>query len=822
MQDLRHGLRTLRRNPGFALITVLTLAIGIGANTVVFSVLDQVLLRMLPVKEPERLVFLSPSRFFPGANIGDHCISYPAYRELRDRNDVFEGLLCRFHFQAGLGCQGRTERTEAVLVSGNYFPLLGVKAALGRTITPEDDRNPGAHPAAVISYAFWQKRFGSDPQIVGRTINLNGRQLTVVGVAEPRFDGVELGVSPAVWVPVMMTEQMVPFLRRFITLEAPATGWVQVFGRLKPGVDRKQAEARLAPLYHSILAETIPAAVNRRDEFLKSTLDILPGQRGISLLRRMMTTPLWALMAMVAIVLLIACVNVAGLMIGRGVRRRGELALRMAIGAGRRRLVRQLLSESLMLALLGGGAGILMAGALSPVLVRSIPVQESTLSLSTALDWRVLGFCLLISLGAAVGAGLIPALCTTQLELVPALKHQASAVVSRARLRRVLLVGQVALSLLLLTGALLLVRSFSNLAGLDAGIRSSGVVSFSVDPTLNGYPRKQVDATYHRLKEQLENAPGLESVALGMVPVLGGSVMDSAVVAEGYQPKENEQSATHVNVISEDFFRTLGIHTLEGRDFRSTDSGDAPLVGIINESFAHHFFGKNSPLGRHVGLSNDPAQANIEVVGVVADSKYEGLRESMPRQLYVPFQQSTTLFGMTGYVRSSLPSAQVATIIRRVVQAVDPALPVSSLRTLDDQRARSLATERLLASLAGLFAVLATLLAALGLYGLLSYSVASRRAEIGLRMALGARISGVIWLVLREVLLLCAVGIATALPVMLVLGRLIESQLYGVAPRDPWMMGGAMLLMLLVSVLSGVVPARRAARVDPMQALREE
>jgi predicted permease len=821
-QDMRYSVRTLRRNPGFALIIVLTLAIGIGANTAVFSLVDQVLLRRLPVKEPERLVLLSPSEFFPGANIGQQGISYPVYRFLRDRNEVFEGLFCRFRFSAGLGYRGQIERTTAELVSGNYFQLLGVKSVVGRTITPEDDRNPGAHPVAVLSYDFWQSRFGANPDVVDSTIYVNGQPLTVIGVSEAGFDGVELGVSPSVRVPMMMTEQMVPFLRNFVTLETPVTGWIQVFGRLKPGTGLQEAGARLVPLYHSILAETIPAGVNRREAFLESTLDVLPGHQGISLLRRIMTTPLWALMAMVGAVLLITCVNVAGLMIGRGVRRRGELALRMAIGAGRPRLVRQLLCESLLLAGLGGCAGILLAQMVSPILVGFIPDREGTLHLSSSPDWRILGFCLGVSLVAAIGAGLAPSLASTRLELVAALKHQASAVVSRARLRRVLLAGQVGLSLLLLTGALLLVRSFVNLTSLDPGFRSSGVTSFSVDPSLNGYPRERVDAIFLHLKEKLSGAAGVESAALGMVPVLGGDVWDTAIAAEGYQPEDDERSGAHVNAISEDYFRTLGIPLLEGRGFRSTDSSDAPPVAIVNASFARDFFGETSPLGRHVGLTGDPNQVNVEVVGVVADSKYEGLRERIPRQVYIPFGQSTTLLGMTGYVRSSLPVAQVSATIRKVVREVDPALPIQALRTLDDQRVRSVATERLLASLAGLFALLATLLAALGLYGQLAYNVAARRAELGLRMALGAGAKNVIWLVLREVLVLCIVGIATALPVILVVGRLIESQLYGVAPRDPWMIGGAILMLIFVALLAGSVPARRATRIDPMEALRAE
>ncbi len=822
LQDLRYGIRTLLRNPGLAFVIVLTLAIGIGANTAVFSLVDQVLLRMLPVKEPERLVLLSPSEFFPGANIGQRGISYPVYRLLRDRNEVFEGLLSRFRFSAGLGYQGQIERATAELVSGNYFQLLGVKSVVGRTITPEDDRHPGAHPVAVLSYDFWQSRFGANPDVVDSTIYINGQPLTVIGVSEAGFDGVELGTSPSVRVPMMMAEQMVPFLRNFVTLETPVTGWIQVFGRLKPGIGLREAEVRLGPLYHSILAETIPTGVNRREAFLGSTLDVLPGQQGISLLRRLMATPLWALMAMVGAVLLITCVNVAGLMVGRGVRRRGELALRMAIGAGRPRLIRQLLCESLLLAGLGGCAGILLAQTVSPILVGFIPNQEGTLHLSSTPDWRILGFCLGVSLVAAIGAGLAPALASTRLELVTALKHQASAVVSRARLRRILLVGQVGLSLLLLTGALLLVRSFVNLTSQDPGFQSSGVVSFSVDPSLNGYLRERTDAIFFRLKQRLSGTAGVQSAALGMVPVLGDDVWDTAIAAEGYQPEGDERPGAYVNAISQDYFRTLGIPLLGGRDFRSTDSGGAPAVAIVNASFARHFFGETSPLGRHVSLTGDPNQVNVQIVGVVADSKYEGLRERMPRQVYIPFVQSTTLLGMTGYVRSSLPVAQVSATIRKVVGEVDPALPIQALRTLDDQRVRSAATERLLASLASLFALLATLLAALGLYGQLAYNVAARRAELGLRMALGAEAGNVIWLVLREVLVLCALGIATALPVILVLGRLIESQLYGVAPRDPWMIGGAMLLMLSVAVLSGVVPARRAARIDPMQALREE
>jgi predicted permease len=827
LKDLRYGIRGILRSPGLAVTAALSLALGIGATTALFSVTDQVLLRMLPVRDPARLVQLSPTGFFSGASVGMNPLSYPMYRDLRDRNQVFDGLLCRYRFAASLGNRGETDRITAEMVSGNYFQLLGVKAAIGRTITLEDDRKPGAHPVAVLSYDGWMNRFGGDRGVIGQVIRINGRPMTIIGVSERGFDGVELGFSPQVRLPIMMTAGMISLPE--IALERQMTRWVQVFGRLKPGVTTQQAAAALRPLYYSITEATIRSGglegqpERNKGRFLASSIEVLPGGQGTSFLRRMMSTALWALMAMAGVMLLMTCVNVANLLVGRGVQRQPELAIRMAIGAGRARIVRQLLSESALLAVFGGGAGVLLAAWTTPLLVRLIPTPEGSLRLPAEADWRILGFSLAVSAGAALLFGLAPALLATQVELSPVLKRQSAAGAGRGRFRRSLVASQIGLSLLLLIGAALFLRSIRNLTTIDPGFQTTNMVAFTVDPSLNGYPRQQSMDAFGRLKQRLETMSGADSAALGMERLLDGDVWNTFVVVEGYRPQPGEDPIPYFNAVSEDYFKTLRIPILEGREFLPSDGAGTPLVAIVNQKFAEYFFGKRSAIGRHVRYAGGGRDlTDTRIVGVVKDSKYEGVREETPRQVFVPYRQTAFTVGMSGYVRSSLPSESVFASIRRVVRDVDPNLPIGAMRTLDDQRDRSLANERLVAILATLFGALATLLAAIGLYGVLTFSVARRTRELGLRVALGARAASVVWLVLKEVLLLWVAGAGVALPVALVLGRFVKTQLYGIAPGDPWTIAAATLLLALVAALAAAVPALRATRIAPTVALRYE
>jgi predicted permease len=541
LADLRFALRTFAKSPVFAGVAVLSLALGIGANTAIFTLLDQVLLRLLPVQDPEQLVQLKWEGSYYGSNTGYAALSYPMCKDFRDRNQVFSDVMCRYALPLSLGLSGQGERLDGELVSGNYFQLLGVKAAIGRTITPDDDRIPGGHPVAVLSYRFWAERFHADPAVLGRSLLINGRQLTVIGVSQAGFDGIEVGYSPKIRIPVAMKKEMTPGWEMY-GLENRRGRWVNVFARLKPGVSITQAKASLQPLFHSILEmevrekEFAHADAYTKQQFLRATMDVMPGSRGRSGLRQEAESPLWVLMAMVGLVLLIACANVANLLMARATGRQKEIAVRLAMGASRLRLMRQLMVESLLLALVGGAAGLLVAAWTDRLLLRLMPAGNSPLELSAAPDARILMFALGVSCLTGIVFGLVPALQSTHPDLASTLKESAGAVVGgHMRLRKALVVAQVSLSLLLLIGAGLFVRSLRNLKTLDPGFRTHNVVAFSIDPRLNGYTKERTPIFYRELLEKLRTTPGVESAAFAIVRVLDYDDWESSIIVEGYE-----------------------------------------------------------------------------------------------------------------------------------------------------------------------------------------------------------------------------------------------------------------------------------------------
>ena len=828
-RDLKYALRTLRRSPLFTTIALVSLALGIGANTAIFSLVNQLILENLPVRHPEQLVLLTSRGEHYGSNTGSNAISYPMYQDIRDRNPVFSGMFCRYRSAFSIQSDGRTELVMGELVSGNYFPVLGVGAAVGRLFTANDDLIQGGHPLAVLSYSYWKTRYAGDPSVIGKRVLVSGYPLTIVGVSQDGFDGVEPGSAPQIRIPMAMLRQVKPEFH--YTLNDRRGRFVQAFGRLRPGVTAAGAKAGLQPLFHQILdmevqqKEFSRAAPYTKQQFLKMWMDLLPAAKGRSYLRDQFAKPLWALMAIVGLVLLIACSNLANLLIARSTARRKEIAVRLAMGASRKRLVWQLMEESLLLSLAGGAAGVLLAIWLDKTLIGFLPPSVAPVAISSAPDWGVLGFAVAVAVGASLLFGLAPALQSTRPDLAGTLKDQAGAVVggSALRLRKGLVIAQVALSLLLMIGAGLFAASLNNLRGLKPGFSTENLITFSADPTLSGYDRPKTRQFYRTLAERLRTYPGARSSALAVVALLDDNEWDSTVTVEGYTTRQGEYVDPHMQFTTPNFFETMKIPLLEGRDFTLRDDENTLRVAIVNEKFARRYFGNASPIGRHLGMGGDPGvKTDIEIVGVVGDTRYENLREPVPYELYLPYSQQKFVVGMRAYVRVHGDPEALLADMRRVVREVDAAIPIANLRTLEQQVDKSLLTERLLASLSGLFGGLATLLAAIGVYGVMAYLVTQRTREIGIRMALGASSGSVVWLVMREVLLLAGIGVVIGVPAAWALARLVEAQLFGIVAGDARTIVLAVAGIAAVAAFSGLVPARRASGIDPMRALRWE
>lgn len=827
--ELRYALRSLTKSPVFASVAILSLALGIGANTAVFTLLNQVLLRLLPVRNPQQLVQLHEVGDFYGSNTGMNSLSYPIYEDFRHQNTVFSGMLCRYTLPFSISFRGNNERAAGELVSGTYFDVLGVRPALGRLFTSNEDRARSGSPFAVLEYDYWRNHFAGDSSVIGRQILVNNHALTIVGVAEKGFEGIQPLFATSIFVPVTMAKELTQETKPF---DDRRRRWLQVFARLKPGVTLAAAKASLQPIFHHILAmevqqaEFAHASPYAREQFLRMSLDLMPGGNGENTIGRVyLGAPLWASMALVGLVLLIACANVANLFIARATARQKEIAIRLSLGAGRRRIIGQLLLESTCLSLAGGLLGIAVSVAGTQLLNGILPHMDPPVRFATAPDVRVLCFTLAVSLISAVVFGLFPALQATRPDLAPTLKDQANAVAGGGQVswRKLLVCAQVGLSLLLLITAGLFVRTLKNLKDLSPGFEVSNLLSFTVNPTLSGYSTERSKLFYKNLTSSLAATPGVRSAGLAVVAPLNYDEWDSTITIEGYTAKPGEDMNPWVNYVSPGFFETLKIPMYAGREFTERDRLGGAKVAIVNEKFARHYFGKRGALGRHIGNGGDPGtKTDIEIIGVVRDTKYRMMNAPAPRQVFFPYLQNDWATEMTAYVRTEVNPAQMFPVLRATVQKLDAHLPVYQMKTEERQVDDSLAVERLSASLAGAFGVLATVLAAVGLYGVMAFLVTRRTREIGIRMALGALRRDVIRIVLKEMMWLVGVGIVLGLPVALAVARLLKSQMFGMSPYDPVTILSALLGIIVIAAAAGYFPARRATRVDPLTALRYE
>jgi predicted permease len=810
-------------------VAILSLALGIGANTAIFTLIDQILLRKLPVAAPEQLVMLYQRGSHMGSNMGQRMHSYPLYQDLQKKAEPLAEVLCRRIVPASVSVDNQTERVDAELVSGNYFSMLGVKPALGRVFnSQEDDQVYEGHPVVVLSYGYWVTRFARDPGVIGKKLRVNDYPMTVVGVSAEGFSGIDPVQSPQIRVPVLMKAVLAPSWG-WLHMDDRRARWVQVFGRLKPGYTVDSSKAPIQGLFTQIrqFEMTLPAAKEwstyNREQFMKGQLLVDSAAIGYSPVRNDFSTALIVLMCMVGLVLLIACANVANLLIARGFMRQKEIAVRLSLGSSRRRLIRQLLVESLVLSGAGGILGLAVAFALTRGLLALVPTQGPPLLVAASPDPRILAFTFVLTVGTGIVFGLLPALRASRTDPWTTMKDTMGSIAgTRGSLfmRKGLVTAQVALSFLLLFGAGLFVRSLQNLKTADTGVALDNLIMFQISPSLSGYDDERGNLFLQQVVERLRAAPGVTSAALAVVPILAGDEWDNSTAVEGHQAKDGENTQSWMNAISPGYFETLRIAMVEGRDFRPNDAARQWKVAVVNRRFADHYFAGKSAVGKHIGFGGGPnPKLEIEIVGVVANALYEGPREGIRRQVYVPNwgKGSSTI-----YVRTQTPSSAAFAMVRNELKQLDRSIPIYAMNTVEARLDETLLTDRLIAMLSASFGFVATLLASVGLYGVMAFVVAQRRKELGIRLALGAQPGFLVWTVMREVLLLLALGLAIGIPSAMALGQYVASQLYGIHARDPITAGATVVLLTLVSTAAGLIPAQRASRIDPMLALRTE
>jgi predicted permease len=826
--DLRFSARSFLRSPSFTVTAVLSLALGIGATTAIYSLVDQVLLHALPVRQPERLVLIDWKGDQAANGFGSwNLMSYPICRDLQQQDRFFEGVFCRAATTVNLSTGGEHKPAPAEIVSDTYFSVLGVGPALGRVLEKGDDETPGANPVVVLSYDFWKTQLAGAPDVVGRKVLVNQYPMTVVGVAAPVFRGIDVGEVPFLWIPAAMLAQAIPGQNGLLDRR---TRWMQVLGRIRPDVTLAQAQSGLQPRFKAMLAEDTRRAgfpritAERRQRFLASTLELTPAPHGHSSLRRRLSQPLWVLFAATAVLLGLACLNVAGLFLARGSARDREISTRLALGASHGRIGRQLLADSILLALAGGSLGVLIAPLAMQTLIAFLPHDVAANALQSTVDSRLLLFAFLVSVAAGIVSGFAPALQAGRRSVMASLRERGGTAFGGARLRKAIVTVQIAFTLILVIGAALFVRTLTGLMAKGPGFDTSSLVSFGIDPLRSGYTPSEATRLIRRIHDEVRISRNTQASAVARYQLLTGGSWNNPMTIQTNQRITTDRDV-NLNAISPGFFATLGTRIIAGRDFDERDSRPASEPGarsaIVNEAFAKRYFEGRSPLGARICQGSGPdAKPSIEVVGVVADISYRGLREES-EQVYFPIFAGEGVGG-NFYVRVRGTPEEAFQSFRTIVRNADPALPIRYLRTLDEQVNRSLNTERMLAVLSGGFGTLALLLSLVGLYGVMSFVVTQRTREIGIRVALGATRLGTVWLVLRDALVMVIAGVLLALPCVWALGRLVESQLYDVKPTDPVAVAAATLILCATSLGAALIPAHRASGVNPTEALRFE
>jgi putative ABC transport system permease protein len=835
-RDIRYALRQLRKSPGFALTAMLTLALGIGANAAVFTLFDQVLLRMLPVERPKELVRFEWTGAYSGSasSFGgdDHnYFSYPMYKDLRDQNQVFDGLIAADKTNVGISWHNQAEDEDVEVVSGNYFQVLGLKPAIGRLLTPQDDTAKNANPVAVLGYGYWKTRFGASRDVIGQVILVNGRPFTILGVAPQGFDTAIGGYKPGLFIPISMVGIAIPWMESRDTLNNHKALWLTLVARLKPGVTMQQAEAGLQPLWHSLRAFELTLYKSRTERFSKRFLDesrlkVLDDSKGFSPDRLGYEKPLVLLMSMSGVLVVLCAINVATLLLLRAAHRAREMSMRYALGAARSRIVTQLLVEGGLLGIAGSAAGLALAPVVAASLVRLMTnADPGSEPYSASVDARVLLFTVGLSLAATLIFSIAPVFHFLRPDLANALRQNAgTASKSSQRFRKLAVGAQITLSVLLLGGAGLFVRTVDNLRRQPVGFDPSRLATFSLDPHNSGYGEDRTPRIVMDSLDALGRVPGIVSAAATTDPELSGDTSGGNMSVQGYKATEDENMTFERPHITPGYFATLRQPILAGREFTVADAKAQPAVAVVNVAFARRFFGSpQNAIGRALaeGAGND-IKYNITIVGVVGDVRHADVRTPIGPAVYMPYMQMDHPSGVQVYVQTTQSPQTAEAAIRSTIHQVDSTLVVDGLRTMEDQVDRTMNNERALALLAIGFSVLAMVMAAVGLYGVLAYSTEQRTREIGVRLALGAPRTNVVVLVVREMAWIAAAATAIALGSTVALARLFSSQLYGVSTFDPLTLVGAVFFTLLMVVVAGTLPARRAAAVEPMKALRTE